>query len=138
MQDTVGAICFLMKAWGLEIEENWAYNSRPLADLFRNRLICELRDADHGLKWRRNKKLSCNSQSATLVGFERNLLREHHIARHEITFRNETPALASSAKPIELDNVCAAAMLDPIGLATIATNDLKMIVVIKLLPLLRR
>jgi hypothetical protein len=137
MQDIVGAIRFLMKERGLEsrgtgqtIPGNWPTYSATSH--------CESRDTDHGLQWRRNKKLSCNSQCATLVGFERNLLREHHIARHEITFWNETPALARPAIPIELDNVRAAAMLDAIGLATIATNDLEMIVVIKLLPLLRR
>ena len=91
-----------------------------------------------GGQWRRYKKLSCNSQGAALISFQRNLLRKHHIACYEIAFRQETPARAWLAIPIELDNVRAHAMLDAIGLSTIATDNLKIIVVIKLLPLLRR
>jgi hypothetical protein len=102
------------------------------------RMIVLHRRRQRGVQWRRNEKLPRYGQSAALVGFERDLLREHHIARHEIAFRNETPARAWPAIPIELDNVRADAMLDAIGLTAIATNDLKIIVVVKLFPLLRR
>ncbi len=82
--------------------------------------------------------MPCNCQGAILVRFEREFLGEHHVAWHEIAVRNEAPARARPAIPIELDNVRAHAVLYAVGRATIATTDLEKIVVIKLVPLLRR
>ena len=79
-----------------------------------------------------------NSQGAPLIRFQRDLLREHHIAGYEVALRYKAPPYAWTAIAIELEDVLANTMLDTIGLPTIAPNDLEVIEALKLLPLLRR
>ena len=79
-----------------------------------------------------------DSQSALLIRFQRYLLREHNVARNEIAFRYEAPSLPRSAIAIEFDNIRAYTVLDAIFKPAITSDDLKVIVAIKLLPLLWR
>lgn len=78
-----------------------------------------------------------DGQGATLVRFQRNLLREHNVARYEIALRYEAPSLAWSAITIELDDVRANAVLNAIPGAAITPNDLEIVVGIELPKLLR-
>ena len=61
-----------------------------------------------------HKKLPGNSQSAPLIRFQCNLLREHYIAGHEIALRHKTPSHAWPAIATELKDVLTHAMLDTV------------------------
>ena len=85
------------------------------------------------MEWARGHlKLVGDGESAAFIRFQRNLLRKHDIARHEIALRHEAPALPRSAVTIELDDVRTDAVLNPITGAAITPNNLEIIIGLQL------
>ena len=85
-----------------------------------------------------NGKAVCNCQRGSLVGFKRNLLREHHIARNKIPSRHEAPPHQRSAIVIKFVDVGRRTVENAVTLSGIAADDLKTFLGLKLSALIDR
>jgi hypothetical protein len=83
-------------------------------------------------------KLSGNRQCAPLVGFQGNLLRQHHVACDETISRHETPAGFWVTGVVKLLDIRSAAVAYPVPLTAMAASDLEIFVQIILGELLWR
>ncbi|MGR4927947.1 hypothetical protein ACIPUD_14255 [Bradyrhizobium sp. CAR08] len=72
------------------------------------------------------------------VGFERDLLSEHHIPSRQSAIRNETPADRGLPGCVELYNIAQGTILNSISPAGVRTGDFEIVVGIELRALLWR
>src|SRR5882724_3661306 len=84
------------------------------------------------------KKSVCHCQRATLVGLQRNFLRQHDVACDEITFGRKAPTNTWTAGAVELVDVHRGAVANPVSLSAVAAGDLKIALRVILRELLRR
>src|SRR5258706_4246255 len=85
-----------------------------------------------------HKKLVRHVQRATLVGLQRNFLRQHDVACDEITVGRKAPTNTWTAGAIELVDVHRRAVANPVSLSAMAAGDLKIARRVILRELLRR
>ena len=79
-----------------------------------------------------------HGQRATLVGLQRDFLRQHDIACDEMTFGRKTPTNTRTAGAVELVDVHRGAVANPVSLSAVAAGDLKIAIRVILRELLRR
>ena len=79
-----------------------------------------------------------HGQRATLVGLQRNFLRQHDVACDEMTFGRKTPTNTRTAGAVELVDVHRGAVANPVSLSAVAAGDLKIAIRVILRELLRR
>jgi cellulose synthase/poly-beta-1,6-N-acetylglucosamine synthase-like glycosyltransferase len=84
------------------------------------------------------RKVSCHRQRTALVGFKRDLLRQHDVACDEIISGHETPAHRRVARVVQLVNIGGCAMADSIPLSAMAADDIEISMRIILRKLRRR
>lgn len=72
------------------------------------------------------------------VGFERDLLREHHIASRQGPFGNETPPDLRLSFFIKFQNIAHGALMNSISSAGVRARDIEITLGIKLRTLIRR
>src|SRR5260370_38197290 len=85
-----------------------------------------------------HEKFVRHGQRATLVGLQRNFLRQHDVACDEMTFGCKTPTNTRTAGAVELVDVHRGAVANPVSLSAVAAGDLKIAVRVILRELLRR
>ena len=85
-----------------------------------------------------HKKFVRHVQRATLVGLQRNFLRQHDVACDQITFRRKAPTNTWTAGAVELVDVHRRAVANPVSLSAVAADDLKIALRVILRELLRR
>jgi hypothetical protein len=73
-----------------------------------------------------------------LVRFQGNLLSKHDISRYEPVSRQETPTHFGSACVVELINILSHAVIYPISPPAVATDDFKIVLIVKLGSLIWR
>jgi len=69
--------------------------------------------------------VSRNRQCASLVGFQSDLLCEHHVACDETISGHKTPASYWAAGVVKLMDVRSGAMAYPVPLTAMAASDVK-------------
>src|SRR5260370_12746237 len=72
-----------------------------------------------------HEKFVRHGQRATLVGLQRNFLRQHNVACDEITFGRKAPTDTRTAGAVELVDVHRDAVANPVSLSAVAAGDLK-------------
>ncbi|APG13753.1 hypothetical protein BKD09_35890 [Bradyrhizobium japonicum] len=72
------------------------------------------------------------------VGFERDLLGEHHIADRQSTFGNEAPAGRGLPRCVDLYNIAHGTIMNSISFAGVRTCDFEIVLGIELRALLGR
>ncbi len=74
-------------------------------------------------RWHR--KFVRHGQRATLVGFQRNFLRQHDISGDKVTFGRKAPTKTRTAGAVELVDVHRIAVANPVSFSAMAAGDLK-------------
>jgi hypothetical protein len=77
-------------------------------------------------------ELFSHCQSASLVGFQGNLLCQYDVTRYKTIFRHKTPASLQSARVIQLIDIRLRPMAYPVSLSAVAAPDVEIIVSVKL------
>ena len=72
------------------------------------------------------------------VGFQRDLLGEHHIAGRQSTFGNEAPAGRGLPRCVDLYNIAHGTIMNSISFAGVRTCDFAIVLGIELRALLGR
>ena len=64
-------------------------------------------------------------KGAALIGFERDFLRQHDIARDKVAIRNEAPFADMVTRAVELLDIRLRAVMDPIARTGVAPDDIE-------------
>ncbi|MET4276249.1 hypothetical protein ABIB68_005125 [Bradyrhizobium sp. F1.2.2] len=91
-----------------------------------------------GQRWQSRRRPVGKREHCGFVGFERDLLSEHHIASRQSTIGNETPADRGLPGCVELYNIAQGTILNSISPAGVRTGDFEIVVGIELRALLWR
>ena len=75
---------------------------------------------------RTHRRSICHRERAALVGFESNLLGQHDISRDEISVWYKAPAANGQTDIVEFLDVHLHAVVDTVDSPTIATDNIKM------------